>query len=339
MTTLQDLDLLQNNLISTKDRGEFYISQFALTGGEASLLEGHVSMFSGVAGGNAFSANYLLADQVTNGLGNYNFLYDFDDIYIISQEVAVDHGLAATNKFVANGEVATNQLHATIWCGTGWVFAGGSLMKKIFLVSALLFIGGPVYLWYDFLTPSKSNIDPACFESDTIRLEIGGERYDFPREIIRSMRGGDVVNSQDSGDRPPSQTSSGSKACQKNTDKRWNLHNINLDFYFVPCPANRPQKCITHLLSVDIISLDEKSNFDFRINRNANTKEQLLQSCTPPAEPWNDAHEKSWSRCSYHYENNNLSVLLRFKGGIYTPTQIEQTVLDVNNEIAKYRTK
>lgn len=212
-------------------------------------------------------------------------------------------------------------------------------MKKVILILTLLFVVGITFLWVDFLIPSKTELDPACFASDKIRVEIGGERYNFPREIIRSMRGDDVVNSQDSGNRPPSVTSSGSKACQKPEDDVWQIHYASLDFYLIPCPANQPPTCTTNRINLNIVPLNKINGSEYRVTSNARTIDELLERCTPPKKPWNDAHARSWSRCLYLYDKESLNILMKFKGGVYPPAQIDKTIEKINTEIDSYKVK
>tara|TARA_B100000989_G_C19494794_1_gene451483 strand:- start:401 stop:730 length:330 start_codon:yes stop_codon:yes gene_type:complete len=90
MTQASDIQAINAELANTDstyniyDRGQFYIQKFELTGSSSANLEGHISMFSGAAGGIAFAANYLLSDQAQTG--QLPFAYEFDEI---SQVLAV----------------------------------------------------------------------------------------------------------------------------------------------------------------------------------------------------------------------------------------------------------
>jgi len=109
--TVSDLvDGLQNG---TLDRGTFYLKVYELTGSSAALFMGQVSQFSGLLGGAAIGANYLLTDGAKNATldSNGNLvnsgLYDThysdtdgssNDIYLMSQQVAINFGIAVRDE-------------------------------------------------------------------------------------------------------------------------------------------------------------------------------------------------------------------------------------------------
>ncbi|MBN67512.1 MAG: hypothetical protein CMM94_08120 [Rickettsiales bacterium] len=84
MTQAADIQAINAELANTDstyniyDRGQFYIQTFEATATPAANLEGHISMFSGSAGGIAFAANYLLSDYAQTGA--LPFAYEFDEI-------------------------------------------------------------------------------------------------------------------------------------------------------------------------------------------------------------------------------------------------------------------
>jgi len=69
MTTLAELQKLLADLLAkdqvynVNDRGEMYLRLHILTNSPAAVLEGNISTFSGLLGGTAYLANYILADR------------------------------------------------------------------------------------------------------------------------------------------------------------------------------------------------------------------------------------------------------------------------------------
>lgn len=102
MTTITNLQNILNSL-QTKDqtyqiydRGEAYVRLHAETNSSAAVLEGNISTFSGILGGAAFLANYILADKAKYSDVSYSYSMENqagqpNDIYVMSQLIAVDH--------------------------------------------------------------------------------------------------------------------------------------------------------------------------------------------------------------------------------------------------------
>lgn len=73
MPTLQELPDIQSNLILEDedfgifDRGEMYLRLYSSTSSAATALEGNIATFSGLLGGAAYTANYVLVDRSQNG--------------------------------------------------------------------------------------------------------------------------------------------------------------------------------------------------------------------------------------------------------------------------------
>lgn len=73
MTILTELEAIQNDLIEADedfhifDRGEKYLRLYSSTSSAATALEGNIATFSGLLGGAAYIANYVLVDRSQNG--------------------------------------------------------------------------------------------------------------------------------------------------------------------------------------------------------------------------------------------------------------------------------
>lgn len=180
----------------------------------------------------------------------------------------------------------------------------------------------------------RSEPDPACFVSETLRVEIGGERFAFPRKMVHSMRGELVKNKK--GEKYDG-SATGSEACQKLGDI-WPLQFIMLNLYPMPCDTRN--ECWVRTI---FANLENLSNYNSRLKNWSGLNkiyprdiETLLAECVPPKKPWNDTHAKTWSHCNYVFEHNKLKLRIKFKGGIYPPEQIEQTKLLVLEEIRKH---
>lgn len=183
-----------------------------------------------------------------------------------------------------------------------------------------------------FAMGGKPDIDPACFESDTLRVEIGGERFEFPRKMVSNIRGKDVVHPQD----PIGESVSGSKACQKLNDSAWKLNYISLDLYPKPCASDA--ECRTMRIDTYVTEFYEDTSPKLSESRFPYTKAKLLEECKPPIKPFSDYHAKVWSSCDFVFIDSNLRFWIKFRGGggIYPPEEIEITKQLVLNEIKKY---
>lgn len=181
----------------------------------------------------------------------------------------------------------------------------------------------------------RPEVDADCFASDKIRVEIGGEKFAFPRDIIRGMKGNDVINIKSENSKG---SASGTKACQKTNDKDWILTSIGLDLYPEPCSGNQ-SKCSAHLFSTMIEDLDSRRERDAVEDVFPRTKEELLEECKSPKKSWNDFHSKVWSACNFVFEEKKLHVWIKFRGGVYLPEKIESTKQLIIDEIYKYKIK
>ena len=112
MTTLAELEDIQNDLqvkdsdFNIYDRGEMYLRLYSLTDSPATALEGNIATFSGIVGGAAFLANYVLADNSQNGKAAAGYSYSMtnaaeqpNDVYGLSHAVATDHMIAVVADF------------------------------------------------------------------------------------------------------------------------------------------------------------------------------------------------------------------------------------------------
>jgi len=178
-----------------------------------------------------------------------------------------------------------------------------------------------------------SNIqDMECLQSETLRVEIGGETFAFPRKMVRSLGGSDVKDV-----RPNYAQSSGSKACQMIDDSSWRLNFVALDLYALPC-RKKKDECSENMVSAYLEDLVFRDNGS-AINVFPQSKEALLEKCIAPKKPSSPWHSKVWSMCNYTFENEGFHVWLKFRGGIYPPEGIERTKQLVLDEIYKYKTE
>ena len=189
------------------------------------------------------------------------------------------------------------------------------MRKSIYLIG--LFVVLPfVALALDDKAPAKSKEKPACLTTETVRVEIGGERFAFPRKAIVSMRGESVIDIRGekwNGSAP------GSRACQNETDDVWALSLLAL--YLHPTACNDNKSCNITKISARIQALDTRRN----VTSIPQTPEELIKQCKPPSEPWSDFHKKYWSSCKYAFAHKQLHIYMKFKGGHYAPENIEKT--------------
>ncbi len=173
---------------------------------------------------------------------------------------------------------------------------------------------------------------PDCLASDTLRVEIGGEQFAFPRKMVRSMRGADVKHVKY--DQP---TSTGSDACQKPEDRAWNLEYLSLDIY--PKPCNDPQECNVKIIYSDITNVSTNSSDQLSESPFPHDKQALLAKCRPPAQPLSDGHAKYWTACNYVFVDGGMILRIKFRGGAdaYPPEDIDETKKLVRQEIDKYK--
>lgn len=195
-----------------------------------------------------------------------------------------------------------------------------TILKAVLLA---FLISSPAFAMGDRPEP-----DPACFASDTLRVEIGGEKFAFPRKMVRSVRGADVVNPKDS----RSDTISGRKACQKQGDKTWKVDYAALDILPDDCSLDDSQ-CREKRIFVQSSSTFNKDALQ------KYSKKNLLESCTAPLKPFSQWHSKAWSTCDYAFEDKGIIFVIAFRGGIYPPEQIEETQALIIKSLRQYLIK
>lgn len=62
-------------MVAKNDRAGFYLAYYQMTGNTEALLTSQISMFSGMQGGAAFAANWLLQNESQNGGPSYPGIY------------------------------------------------------------------------------------------------------------------------------------------------------------------------------------------------------------------------------------------------------------------------
>lgn len=198
-------------------------------------------------------------------------------------------------------------------------------MKRIiFLIMVLAAFGAQAM-------GERPEVDPECFASDTLRVEIGGEKYEFPRNMVRSMRGEDVVDVRYTDN---SNVSGGDTACQKLEDGFWKLDMVDLDIYPLPCSDDMDCFPTWIVATVNDPSVVSEESYRKQI---PDTQKALLEKCTPLRSDGvlNRYQLKNGRICKYLVNTGENFVYFRFFGGIYPPENIDQTVQLVLNEIQK----
>ncbi len=180
----------------------------------------------------------------------------------------------------------------------------------------------------------RPEVDPQCFASDKLRVEIGGKRYEFPREMVRSMRGSSVSDTRHN---DHGTTAFGYSACQKPGDVYWKLD--SLDIKAIPLKCSDKKECYVKSIYLHIADIDYRRNRNPSDNIYPNDKISLLKECKAPVEPFNREHARTWSSCNYQLYTEEKYIGLTFRGGIYPPDKIDQTVQLVLKEIQKYEIK
>src|SRR4051794_35336009 len=84
--TQQELDAL-SKIVNAGDRGSFYLTYAAMTDSHEALLQAKISTFSGLTGGEALAANWLL--QKDYGVDGAEVANRYSGIYFLSQKVAL----------------------------------------------------------------------------------------------------------------------------------------------------------------------------------------------------------------------------------------------------------
>lgn len=181
----------------------------------------------------------------------------------------------------------------------------------------------------------RPKADPDCFASDKLRVEIGGEKFAFPRKMVVNVVGPDVVHATDLKDN----SASGKKACQKLGDPVWKLTSLSIDLYPVQCSTKKD--CSEKMV---FTRLEDFESYSLRLKKwkglervYSNTREELLEDCQPPKKPYSLWHEKVWSICKFVFDNKKQTYIIKFRGGVYSPEKIEHTKKLVLKKIYKYR--
>ncbi|PIR39163.1 MAG: hypothetical protein COV35_01195 [Alphaproteobacteria bacterium CG11_big_fil_rev_8_21_14_0_20_39_49] len=175
-------------------------------------------------------------------------------------------------------------------------------------------------------------IDPECFSSDKIRVEIGGEKFAFPRNIVHSISGDDVINIK--GDKHRG-NATGSKTCQKVGVDYWKLNNLTLKLN--PKPCSESQDCNLKEISITIYQSNPELDGKFR---KETSKKELLETCKPDPSATSEWIKKYWWTCNYAFFTDDKYLVFKFTGGkIYPPEDIENTKQLVLDEIYKYQVK
>lgn len=204
------------------------------------------------------------------------------------------------------------------------------------LKALALFLSFFLVIHQSSLAMGERESDPACLASDTLRVNIGGEQFSFPRTMVRSIRGADVKHVKY--DQP---TASGNDACQKAADPAWSVDEIALDIKPENCTDD--VDCYTRTIFAKIESLDlykqRMAKWSGLESVYPNTPEELLEKCTQPKKPLNDWHEEYWYACDYVFVSDGLHFQIKFTGGgdVYPPEDIDNTMKLVRQEINKYK--
>ena len=189
----------------------------------------------------------------------------------------------------------------------------------------------------------RIQVDKNCLKSDTLRVEIGGERFAFPRKLVHSLSGDDVINVK--GDAYKG-NATGTKACQKPTTPIWNIEYLSLymypkGMYEKQCNTERGCRGTSFKINVTIKNLSDYREAIKEWPNGAkvypNTKKELLEKCVPPKSPYSDFHERVWSICNFVFNNSKQNFTIKFRGGIYHPENIEHTKQLVLDEVYKYQ--
>ncbi len=85
--TQAEVDIL-DGLVKAGDRAGFYVAYYGMTGNTEALLTARISTFSGLTGGTAYAANWLLNDKYKNAPPTDTADARYKGIYFLSQEVA-----------------------------------------------------------------------------------------------------------------------------------------------------------------------------------------------------------------------------------------------------------
>ncbi len=178
----------------------------------------------------------------------------------------------------------------------------------------------------------RPEVDPQCFVSDKLRVEIGGEKYEFPRKMVRSMSGKNIVHANPHYKKI--NAVEGSKACQKPEDDLWKLDSVSLDIV--------PRKCVSKKdcnASKVFLRLYNQSSFTNtnHSERTPNNTSSLIKDCTKTNKKF--ASKSYGLFCDYYFRNDDLFVVIKFYSGLYPPEKIDQTVQIALREVQKHEIK
>lgn len=205
-------------------------------------------------------------------------------------------------------------------------------MKYKFLIISTAVIGA-AFIFLKTTQSEKLEPGPACFASDTLRVEIGGKQFAFPRKIVRGMEGAGVVNFKDM----ESHSATGSKACQIPGSPPWQLETIGLDLNPKSCQTD--EQCDLSVIYAFISDLNIRKTKGLKHKNIPTTEKSLLEKCHSPRNPYSDTHKKYWSFCDFAFEDEGLDIWIRFTGGggVYPPEKIEDTKRLVLKSIYQYK--
>lgn len=207
-------------------------------------------------------------------------------------------------------------------------------MKRLdrwIILKGLLLLAVSAFFLYSVKAP---NAQPSCLKSETLRVEIGGEKFAFPRKIITTLSGPDVKNidPKNNGAATPDE------ACQTPSDPIWHVDEAYVDLYPKPCTSDQP-KCDNQIFVyiADLAARSRSTGLDVY----PKTKAELLKKCRPPIHPFNEWHAKYWDACDYIFQDKGLFISMRFRGGngVFPPEKIEETQDIVMKKLRQYYIK
>lgn len=205
-------------------------------------------------------------------------------------------------------------------------------IKKKWIVLAVLAVMPMVAIGFlvmsTLITPHGLEVQdrPACVKTEFLHVRIAGQEYMLPRDVIISVKGGDVRHIKDP-------KGGNDDACQK-LGEVWQVDHLHLVLYPIDCEVKK--QCSEQEFYLSVSELAKNKNTAETWTIVPNTQAELLEKCRPPREPWNDWHARMWSMCDYQYAYNDLYVWIKFRGGIYPPENINQTIEQAMNLLKQY---
>ena len=207
LTTINNQFSTLDPVFLIHDRGEMYIRVHDLTNSYSSVLEGNISTFSGLAGGTAFAANYILADRSRYGVTDYqdyNMLNvsGSNKIYYMSQQVAQGYIQASLDKSDGNLSISDGVTAASdVWQDNlyGAQFPGNT-METFFAATAVGLSGliNPFYTVIGGLVVANNltDGDKAAVSGSAASILFGKSLSDYAgRDGYASVNGPDSLGS------------------------------------------------------------------------------------------------------------------------------------------------